>query len=130
MITLFQPPKHLVLYPSLSLMVHLRINEKEPNPNPHINFITALPDPNTNEHARQLLRALAAQIKPVMKKHGFSVNSLEEVNDIKQTARSGTDLHLSMNGIASLLVEIGMPVKQWRSCFAGSMGASCLHRGF
>jgi len=60
-------------------MVYLRINEKEPNPNPHINFITALPDSDeSNEAARQLLRALAAQIKPVMKKHGFAINSFEE----------------------------------------------------
>lgn len=35
-------------------------------------------DQATEEEARQLLRALAAQIKPVMKAHGFSVNSLEE----------------------------------------------------
>ncbi|TFY67752.1 hypothetical protein EVG20_g3832 [Dentipellis fragilis] len=61
-------------------MVHYRINESEPNPNPHINFITALPmpDPAAQEQARQLLRALAAQVKPVMKAHGFVVNSLEE----------------------------------------------------
>lgn len=59
-------------------MVHLRLNERETNPNPHINFISALPgvDP---EDARQLLRALAAQVRPVMKAHGFAVNSLEEV---------------------------------------------------
>lgn len=62
-------------------MVHYRLNESEPNPNPHINFITALPteDPAEQERARQLLRALAAQVKPVMKAHGFVVNSLEEV---------------------------------------------------
>jgi DNA-dependent metalloprotease WSS1 len=62
-------------------MVHLRLNETEPNPNPHVNFITALsmPDPREQEPARQLLRALAAQVRPVMKAHGFVVNSLEEV---------------------------------------------------
>ena len=61
-------------------MVHLRLNEKETNPNPHINFITALKSsPDEEEDARQLLRALAAQVKPVMKAHGFSVNSFEEV---------------------------------------------------
>ena len=59
-------------------MVHLRLNEKETNPNPHINFITALPG-SGDERARQLLRALAAQVKPVMKSHGFTVNSFEEV---------------------------------------------------
>lgn len=62
-------------------MVHLRLNESEPNPNPHVNFISALPMPDTQdqEEARQLLRALAAQVRPVMKAHGFVVNSLEEV---------------------------------------------------
>ncbi|KAH9058358.1 WLM-domain-containing protein [Lactarius vividus] len=67
-------------------MVHLRLNENESNPNPHVNFITALPmaDPRDQERARQLLRALAAQVKPIMKDHGFSVNSLEEYeyNDV------------------------------------------------
>ena len=62
-------------------MVHLRLNEKESNPNPHINFISALPttDPSATEDARQLLRALAAQVRPVMKSNGFTVNSFEEV---------------------------------------------------
>jgi hypothetical protein len=36
-------------------------------------------DPRDQEQARQLLRALAAQVKPIMKDHGFVVNSLEEV---------------------------------------------------
>jgi DNA-dependent metalloprotease WSS1 len=62
-------------------MVHLRLNEHESNPNPHVNFITALsmPDQHEQERARQLLRALAAQVRPIMKSHGFVVNSLEEV---------------------------------------------------
>lgn len=62
-------------------MVHTRINERESNPNPHVNFIQALPygDSTEEESARQLLRALAAQVKPVMQAHGFEVNSLEEV---------------------------------------------------
>lgn len=62
-------------------MVHLRLNEHEPNPNPHVNFIAALsmPDPHEQEQARQLLRSLAAQVRPIMKDHGFVVNSLEEV---------------------------------------------------
>ena len=62
-------------------MVHHRINEKEFNPNPHINFITALltQDAAQHEEARQLLRTLAAQVRPIMKSHGFSVNSFEEV---------------------------------------------------
>jgi len=62
-------------------MVHVRLNQAEPNPNEHINFITALPtNPDDREEARQLLRALAAQVRPVMKAHGFAVNSLEEVH--------------------------------------------------
>ncbi|KAI9512026.1 WLM-domain-containing protein [Russula earlei] len=61
-------------------MVHLRLNENEPNPNPHVNFIAALPaaDSHEQERARQLLRALAAQVRPIMRSHGFVVNSLEE----------------------------------------------------
>lgn len=57
-------------------MVHARLNEREANPNPHINFVTAL---DHDEDARQLLRALAAQLKPVMKSHGLEINALEEV---------------------------------------------------
>lgn len=60
-------------------MVYVRLNQTEPNPNHHINFITALPtNPEDQEEARQLLRALAAQVRPVMKAHGFAINSLEE----------------------------------------------------
>jgi hypothetical protein len=63
-------------------MVHARLNERETNPNLHINFITALPNPDheSQEEARQLLRALAAQVRPIMKTHGFAVNSFEEVS--------------------------------------------------
>ena len=66
-------------------MVHLRLNETEANPNPHINFITALPASTSaeTESARQLLRALAAQVKPIMKAHGFVVNSFEEYENNK-----------------------------------------------
>ncbi|VDB88404.1 unnamed protein product [Peniophora sp. CBMAI 1063] len=66
-------------------MVHLRLNETEANPNPYINFITALPASTSaeTESARQLLRALAAQVKPVMKAHGFVVNSFEEYENNK-----------------------------------------------
>ncbi|KAK7690690.1 hypothetical protein QCA50_005789 [Cerrena zonata] len=61
-------------------MVHVRLNAKELNPNPHINFIAPLRigDAAAEEDARQLLRALAAQVKPVMRAHGFVVNSFEE----------------------------------------------------
>ena len=63
-------------------MVHTQ-NSREANPNPHVKHITSLPRRDAKspaqEDARQLLRALAAQVRPVMKEHGFSVNSLEEV---------------------------------------------------
>ncbi|KAJ6494788.1 WLM domain-containing protein [Mycena vitilis] len=61
-------------------MVHVRLNERESNPNPFVNFITALDvgDAASQEDARQFLRALAAQVRPIMKSHGFAVNSLEE----------------------------------------------------
>ncbi|KAH0585113.1 hypothetical protein H2248_008374 [Termitomyces sp. 'cryptogamus'] len=61
-------------------MVHHRLNGKETNPNPHINFVSSLHriDSSEQESARQLLRGLAAQVRPIMKSHGFSVNSLEE----------------------------------------------------
>jgi hypothetical protein len=60
-------------------MVHVRLNELESNPNPYINFISVL---DAEEDARQLIRALAAQVKPVMKTHGFTANSLEEVSQV------------------------------------------------
>lgn len=55
-------------------MVHLRLNAREANPNPHVNWIAALPQPSQDSStaARELLRALAAQVRPVMKKHGYS----------------------------------------------------------
>ncbi|KAI6151961.1 WLM-domain-containing protein [Pisolithus tinctorius] len=61
-------------------MVHIRINEKTANPNPYVNFVSVLPvgDATTEDQARQILQALAAQVKPIMKEHGFTVNSLEE----------------------------------------------------
>ncbi|KAI0787641.1 WLM-domain-containing protein [Fomes fomentarius] len=61
-------------------MVHVRLNNRDVNPNPHVNFITPLKteDPEVEEEARQLLRALAAQVRPIMKAEGFVVNSLEE----------------------------------------------------
>ncbi|KZP23769.1 WLM-domain-containing protein [Athelia psychrophila] len=57
-------------------MVHHRLNAKEANPNPHINFISVLNE--DDDDALQLMRALAAQVRPLMKAHGFDVNSFEE----------------------------------------------------
>ncbi|KAI0686383.1 hypothetical protein BC835DRAFT_1309550 [Cytidiella melzeri] len=61
-------------------MVHHRLNEWEANPNPYVNFIVHLPvrDAAAQEDSRQLLRALMAQVKPVMKAHQLQVNSIEE----------------------------------------------------
>lgn len=78
----------------ISPMVHHRINEREVNPNKHVNFITALPAPEIpspygEEDARQLLRALAAQVRPIMKSHGFEVNSLEEVSGYRMVDGQG-----------------------------------------
>lgn len=61
-------------------MVHHRLNVKEANPNPHINFISVLNE--DDDDALQLMRALAAQVRPLMKAHGFDVNSFEEVCDL------------------------------------------------
>lgn len=95
-------------------MVHLRLNETETNPNPHINFISALHAVHTEdkEAARQLLRALAAQVRPVMKSRGFVINSFEEV---RATTRSKTLCHQrygSTNTIWYLLGETGIMEKQ------------------
>ncbi|KAI6047220.1 WLM-domain-containing protein [Pisolithus marmoratus] len=61
-------------------MVHIRVNEKRANPNSYINFISVLPvgDATAEDQALRVLEALAAQVKPIMKEHGFTVNSLEE----------------------------------------------------
>ena len=68
------------------IMVLDKYNEKVANPNPSINFITSLPDdPARQEEAHQLLRALAVQVRPVMKRHGFEVTSLEEVCNYFET---------------------------------------------
>jgi len=95
-------------------MVHVRINEREANPNPHINFITVLPvrDATAEDEARQLLRALAAQVRPVMKAHGFVVNGLEEarIGDPAAVIRRLT-LQNSMSSIMSSVAETGITAR-------------------
>lgn len=59
-------------------MVHLRLNDPDTSRNKHINYITALPQYADCEQARHRLQQLAAQVQPVMKQHGFQINSLEE----------------------------------------------------
>jgi DNA-dependent metalloprotease WSS1 len=97
-------------------MVHLRLNERESNPNPHINFITALPNhyPDSEEDAKQLLRALAAQVRPVMKAHGFTVNSFEEVSRLNDRILCYESMVMlfSTSITRYLLVATGMLVKQ------------------
>ncbi|KAI0700310.1 hypothetical protein BC835DRAFT_1412114 [Cytidiella melzeri] len=68
-------------------MVHHRLNEREANPNPYVNFIISLPirDAAAQEDARQLLQALMAQVKPVMKAHQLQVNSIEEYHGVHTT---------------------------------------------
>ncbi|ELU40748.1 WLM domain-containing protein [Rhizoctonia solani AG-1 IA] len=71
-----------------------RFNTKTTSPNPYFNFITALPPhinaPNlpSQDDAKALLQALAAQVRPLCKKHGFNVNSFEEVcHNLKASGR-------------------------------------------
>ena len=45
----------------------------------HVAFPGGRRDEEDEENARQLLRALAAQVKPVMQEHGMVVKSLNEV---------------------------------------------------
>jgi hypothetical protein len=48
-----------------------RYNASEANPNPHICFITSLKgDIDSMAVALDILKALAAQVRPIMKKHG------------------------------------------------------------
>ena len=99
-------------------MVHHRINEREANPNKHINFVTALPAPEipppySEEDARQLLRALAAQMRPIMKTHGFEVNSFEEVGLALYVCESiGTDSLRSMSTTVCSREETGIMERQ------------------
>jgi hypothetical protein len=55
----------------ITSMKFQRYNTSEANPNPHISFITPLKgDASTMTVALDILKALAAQVRPVMKKHG------------------------------------------------------------
>lgn len=59
-------------------MVHLRLNDPDTSRNKLINYITSLPQYDDADQAHHRLQQLAAQVQPVMKKHGFQINSLEE----------------------------------------------------
>ncbi|EKM58369.1 uncharacterized protein PHACADRAFT_117246 [Phanerochaete carnosa HHB-10118-sp] len=93
-------------------MVHLKLNEREANPNPLINFITPLPmgASAAEEDARQLLRALAAQVKPIMKAHGFTVNSFEEYEHNKvflgRNWNAGETIEIVLRGSGGVFLPI------------------------
>ncbi|BGO98013.1 hypothetical protein JCM10021v2_001671 [Rhodotorula toruloides] len=57
---------------------HKRFNEKRANPNDNITFIRVMDGLPDSDTALQILEALAAQFKPIMKEWGFGVNSLVE----------------------------------------------------
>ncbi|GAA5839798.1 hypothetical protein JCM11251_001218 [Rhodosporidiobolus azoricus] len=57
---------------------HERINAREPDPNHYITFIRSLEGLPDSEKALKILKAIAAQFKPIMKEWGFGVNSLVE----------------------------------------------------
>ncbi|GAA5998677.1 uncharacterized protein JCM10292_007151 [Rhodotorula paludigena] len=57
---------------------HERINARRPDPNDNITFIRALEGASDSDRALEILEALAAQFKPIMKTWGFGVNSLVE----------------------------------------------------
>lgn len=78
----------------------LRLNERTPRPNPHINFITGLPGAKQDD-AVDILKAVAAQFKPIMKDHGFRVNSFEEYewNRVFAGRYSKPSVEASCNGL-------------------------------
>lgn len=66
-------------------MVHLRLNERDTQRNPYINFVRALPGPEA-EQAEHRLQQIAALFKPIMASYGFTLNSLEEFPQNKEFA--------------------------------------------
>ncbi|TCD61116.1 hypothetical protein EIP91_009012 [Steccherinum ochraceum] len=63
-------------------MAHVLLNQvREHNPNRNISSISTLSvhDAATAEDSRQLLLALAAQVKPVMDSHGMTVRNFDEL---------------------------------------------------
>ncbi|KAF8521037.1 hypothetical protein JB92DRAFT_2827997 [Gautieria morchelliformis] len=96
-------------------MVHTRINERHANPNPHINFISALPSGShraaeEDPEATELLRVLAAQLNPVMKAHGLTVNSFEETNYIHKINESERQAQQQREGDSMSDARIALPL--------------------
>jgi hypothetical protein len=102
-------------------MVHLRLNANEANPNDAVNFITALPARTAAAEtaARELLRALAAQVKPIMKAHGLVVNSFEEYefNTVFAGRNWNNGQHASLSGECRRRAE-RLQARRSRSCSA------------
>ncbi|KAH8081874.1 WLM domain-containing protein [Filobasidium floriforme] len=55
-----------------------KINAREVDPNPHILFTSVLERKPNAEQALRMMKALAAQVRPLMQRHGIKVNSFEE----------------------------------------------------
>ncbi|WRT64221.1 uncharacterized protein IL334_001150 [Kwoniella shivajii] len=56
----------------------LRLNERHANPNPYIIFIRSLAKKKDTTDAEDILKAVAAQMKPIMKERFMQVHTLEE----------------------------------------------------
>lgn len=75
-------PPHLSLtrcYPArLCAPQHLRLNDPDTSRNPLVNFVSALDRYPNQQDALLRLQQLSAVFRPVMKRHGLTINSLEE----------------------------------------------------
>ncbi|CEH18225.1 Protein involved in sister chromatid separation and/or segregation [Ceraceosorus bombacis] len=59
--------------------IHTRLNDPDTQRNPYINFVEALPQTDGSEHeALERLQNVCAMLKPLMREHGFKVNTLQE----------------------------------------------------
>lgn len=56
-----------------------RFNEREANPNKQINFITPLSRFENHEEARIILRAIAAQFEPIMRKYVPTISNFNHL---------------------------------------------------
>ncbi|GAA5966782.1 hypothetical protein JCM21900_005112 [Sporobolomyces salmonicolor] len=65
---------------------HKRLNARESDPNDNITFIRVLEGWPDSDSALTILKALAAQFKPIMKEWGFGVNSLVEYEHNREFA--------------------------------------------
>ncbi|WVQ85288.1 hypothetical protein IAT38_007453 [Cryptococcus sp. DSM 104549] len=56
----------------------LRLNERQANPNPYVIFIRALQNKKDHADAEDILKAVAAQMRTIMKERFMQVHTLEE----------------------------------------------------